>query len=139
VDLSVEAIEAARSIWFGHLQDVLKKDEQHTETPSFMETSTDLIFMLHSLFEYEYTEACPTTLHCKQAFIERSLTRTRFRLDFAHQMWQARLCQWTDYSKWTLDAIAKYPDATGLYRHLSSVFSSKSCHFRHFVDWKVSG
>jgi hypothetical protein len=104
-----------------------------------------LIFMLYSLFEFEYSKNCPFTRSfiLKQDMatnlIEQSPTRSKFRLDFSYELWKAHISQWTNYSKWTYAAIDKYPEVSGLYRHLANIYGAKPCRFRFFVEWKNMG
>jgi hypothetical protein len=138
-------VELAREHWSNRMREVLTQNDQSPDSYSFTETSTDLIFMLYSLFEFEYSKDCPFSNSpiLKQdaaiRFIEASSTRTKFRLDFSYELWKSHICQWPNYSKWTLDAVDKHPKVPGLYRHLANIYGAKPCRFRFFVEWKNMG
>lgn len=127
------------------MQDTLRQDDQSANAYLFMETSSDLIFMLYSFFEFEYSKDCPFTdapilrQDIADGFIERSATRSKFRLDFSHEMWKEHVCQWPNYSKWTLDALTKHAELPAIYRHLANVYGATPCRFRLFVEWKNMG
>jgi hypothetical protein len=106
---------------------------------SFMDSPSDAIFMLRTLLEFECSDKCPfcTCNESVNAFIEKSLARVIFRLDFVYELAKVHKCSWAKYVEWTKSAIETYPSVPAINRHLVNVYTKRGARFRDMADWKM--
>ncbi|CAD5215665.1 unnamed protein product [Bursaphelenchus xylophilus] len=126
--ISDEDIKTARDFWQDQFQTFSTLEEPVGDDAKSINSTQDIVFELFSVFMFECTGVSAFTNDNVNGFVEKSRNRIQIRLDFAFELAEHHLFDFKEYSKWVDEAFDRYPDQVNVYRHLTNVYSVKSCH-----------